>query len=133
MTELEKLKTVADLIRDISHGKLEVRPSIGNNVFIHASDDAYIGMEMVMKSNYSKKCVDITFQSFVRRMGTPMTGKNLGLLQEEVQQAHALLLALEIPKFHPTMEDLSAFHDYLQVQQMQSQEAAEQTMQGMST
>lgn len=40
MTELEKLKTVADLIRDISRGKLEIRPSIGNNVFIHASDDA---------------------------------------------------------------------------------------------
>ena len=61
MTELEKLKTVADLIRDISRGKLEIRPSIGNNVFIHASDDAYIGMEMVMKSNYTKKYVDITF------------------------------------------------------------------------
>lgn len=132
MTELEKLKTVAELIRDISHGKLAIRPSTGNNVFIHASDDAYIGMEMVMKNNYPKKCVDITFQSFVRRMGTPMSGKDLGQLQEEVQQAHALLLALEIPKFHPTVEDLSAFRDYLQVQQMQSQEAAEQTMQGMS-
>ena len=37
MTELEKLITVADLIREISHEKLEVRPSVGNNVFIHAS------------------------------------------------------------------------------------------------
>ena len=132
MTELEKLKTVADLIRDISRGKLEIRPSIGKNVFIHASDDAYIGMEMVMKSNYSKKCVDITFQSFVRRMGTPMTGNDMEQLLEEVQQAHALVLALEIPKFQPTVEDLSAFHDYLQEQQLQSQESAEQTMQGMS-
>ena len=130
MTELEKLKTVADLIRDISHGKLEIRPSIGNNVFIHASDDAYIGMDMVMKNNYSKACVDITFQGFVRRMGTPMSGKELGKLQEEVQQAHALLLALEIPQFHPTLEDLAAFHDYLQEQQMQKD--AEQTMQEMS-
>ena len=132
MTELEKLKTVAGLIRDISHGKLEIRPSIGNNVFIHSSDDAYISMDMVMKSIYEGRCVDITFRGFVRRMGTPMSGKDLGLLQEEVQQAHALLLALEIPKFHPTMEDLSVFHDYLQEQQMQSQKAAEQTMQGMS-
>ena len=132
MIELEKLKTVADLIRDISHGKLEIRPSIGNNVFIHASDDAYIGMEMVMKSNYSKKCVDITFRGFVRRMGTPMSGKDMEQLLEEVQQAHALVLALEIPKFHPTLKDLSAFHDYLQEQQMQSQKTEEQTMQGMS-
>lgn len=132
MTELEKLKTVADLIRDISHGKLEIRPSIGNNVFIHASDDAYIGMEMVMKNNYPKKCVDITFQGFVRRMGTPMSGNDMEQLLEEVQQAHALVLALEIPKFQPTVEDLSAFHDYLQEQQLQSQESAEQTMQGMS-
>ena len=122
MTELEKLKTVADLIRDISHGKLEIRPSIGNNVFIHASDDTYIGMEMVMKSSYSKKCVDITFQSFVRRMGTPMSGNDMEQLLEEVQQAHALVLALEIPNFQPTVEDLSAFHDYLQEQQMQSEE-----------
>ncbi len=132
MTELEKLKTVADLIRDISHGKLEVRPSIGNNVFIHASDDAYIGMEMVMKSNYPKKCVDITFQGFVKRMGTPMSGNDMEQLLEEVQQAHPLVLALEIPKFQPTVEDLSAFHDYLQEQQLQSQESAEQTMQEMS-
>ena len=131
MTELEKLKTVAELIRDISHGKLEIRPSIGNNVFIYASEDAYIGMDMVMKSNYSKKCVDITFQSFVRRMGTPMSGNDLGKLQEEVQQAHALLLALEIPQFHPTMEDLTTFHDYLQEQQMR-QGAGEQTMQELS-
>ena len=122
MTELEKLKTVADLIRDISRGKLEIRPSIGNNVFIHASDDAYIGMEMVMKSNYLKKCVDITFQGFVRRMGTPMSGNDMEQLLEEVQQAHALVLALEIPKFQPTVEDLSAFHDYLQEQQTQSEE-----------
>ena len=132
MTELEKLKTVADLIRDISHGKLELRPSIGNNVFIHASDDAYIGMEMVMKNNYPKKCVDITFRGFVRRMGTPMSGKDMEQLLEEVQQAHALVLALEIPQFHPTLEDLSAFHDYLQEQQMQSQKAEEQTMQDIS-
>ena len=132
MTELEKLKTVADLIRDISHGKLELRPSIGNNVFIHASDDAYIGMEMVMKKNYPKKCVDITFRGFVRRMGTPISGKDMEHLLEEVQQAHALVLALEIPQFHPTLEDLSAFHDYLQEQQMQSQEAEEQTMQDIS-
>ena len=132
MTELEKLKTVADLIQDISHGKLEIRPSIGNNVFIHASDNAYIGMEMVMKSNYSKKYVDITFQGFVRRMGTPMSGKDMEQLLEEVQQAHALVLALEIPQFHPTLEDLSAFHDYLQEQQMQSQKAEEQTMQDIS-
>lgn len=132
MTELEKLKTVADLIRDISRGKLEIRPSIGNNVFIHASDDAYIGMEMVIKNNYPKKCVDITFRGFVRRMGTPMSGNDMEQLLEEVQQAHALVLALEIPNFQPTVEDLSAFHDYLQEQQLQSQESAEQTMQGMS-
>lgn len=132
MTELEKLKTVADLIRDISHGKLEVRPSIGKNVFIHASDDAYIGMEMVMKNNYPKKCVDITFRGFVRRMGTPMSGKDMEQLLEEVQQAHALVLALEIPKFNPTMEDLSAFHDYLQEQQMRSQGQVEQAMQELS-
>ena len=132
MTELEKLKTVADLIRDISHGKLEIRPSKGNNVFIHASDDAYIGMEMVMKNNYPKKYVDITFQGFVRRIGTPMSGKEMEQLLEEVQQAHALVLALEIPQFHPTLEELSAFYNYLQEQQMQSQETEEQTMQGMS-
>lgn len=122
MTELEKLKTVADLIRDISRGKLEIRPSIGNNVFIHASDDAYIGMEMVMKSDYSKKRVDITFQGFVRRMGSPMTGNDMEQLQTEVQQVHTLLLALEIPQFHPTLEDLSAFRDFLQEQQTQSEE-----------
>lgn len=113
MTELEKLKNAAGLIRDISQGKLEVRPSIGNNVFVHASDDSYIGLEMVMRSNFPKKCVDITFRSFVRRMGTPMTAKDLGQLQTEVGQTHALLQALEMGNYQPTHEDLMAFHDQL--------------------
>lgn len=65
-------------------------------------------------------------------MGTPMSGKDMEQLLEEVQQAHALVLALEIPKFHPTMEDLSAFHDYLQEQQMRSQGQVEQAMQELS-
>lgn len=55
-------------------------------------------------------------------MGTPMSGKGMEQLLEEVQQAHALVLALEIPNFQPTVEDLSAFHDYLQEQQTQSEE-----------
>ena len=51
-----------------------------------------------------------------------MSGNDMEQLLEEVQQAHALVLALEIPNFQPTVEDLSAFHDYLQEQQMQSEE-----------
>jgi hypothetical protein len=59
-----------------------------------------------------------------------MNAKDLSLLQEEVQQAHALVLALEIPQFHPTHEDLAAFHEYLlQIQSME--EAERQLVQGM--
>ena len=132
MTELEKLITVADLIREISHEKLEVRPSVGNNVFIHARDDAYVAMEMLLKSNYAKGYFDVTFRGFVRRMGTPMTAADMGQLQAEVQQAHALLLALEIPKFHPTNEDLISFHAYLTEQQAQLREQDYPSLQEMS-
>ena len=51
-----------------------------------------------------------------------MSGNDMEQLQAEVQQVHALLLALEISQFHPTLEDLSAFHAYLREQQTQSEE-----------
>ena len=121
MTELEKLKNTASVIYDLTEGRIQMRPSGMGHICIHASDDAYINLNMEFKSNLEQECYDITFSSFVRRMGSTMNSKDLGALYKEVHQAHALLTALELTKLQPTLSDLQAFHDHLmQQEQVQS-------------
>ncbi len=113
MTELEKLKTASEMIRDMTEGRLQVATSIGNNIYVKAKDDAYIGLNLMTRGNVQQKCYEITFDASVRRMGTPMTAKDLGKLATEVQQAQALLTALEMYTFRPTQTDMVQFHDHL--------------------
>lgn len=113
MTELEKLKTASELIRDMTDGRLQIATSIGNHIFVRPSDDAYIGLNMMIHGNFHLKCYEITFDANVRRMGTPMTATDLGKLSTEVQQAQALLTALEMYRFQPTQKDMEQFHDHL--------------------
>ena len=42
-----------------------------------------------------------------------MTAADLGKLATEVQQAQALLTALEMQHFQPTQKDMEYFHEYL--------------------
>ena len=113
MTELEKLKTASELIRDMTDGRLQIATSIGNHIFVRSSDDAYIGLNMMIHGNFHLKCYEITFDANVRRMGIPMTATDLGKLATEVQQAQALLTALEMYRFQPTQKDMEQFHDHL--------------------
>ena len=113
MTELEKLKTASELIRDMTDGRLQIATSIGNHIFVRSSNNAYIGLNMMIHGNFHLKCYEITFDANVRRMGTPMTATDLGKLEQEVQQAQALLTALEMYRFQPTQKDMEQFHDHL--------------------
>ena len=113
MTELEKLKNTAAVIHDLTEGRIQMRPSGLGHICIHAAEDAYINLNMELKSNLEQKCYDISFSSFVRRMGSTMNSKELGMLYREVHQAQALLTALELTKLQPTLADLQAFHDHL--------------------
>ena len=126
MTELEKLKKTAQVIQDMTEGRIQIRPSSLGNVCVHTADNAYISLNMELKSNLEQKCYDISFSCFVRRMGSSMNAKELSALYREVHQARALLTALELTKLQPTLEDLQAFHDHLQ-----QQEQAQQMMQSM--
>lgn len=119
MTELEKLKTASALIRDMTDGRLQVATSIGNNIFVRPRDDAYIGLNLMIRGNVQQKCYEITFDASVRRMGTPMTSTDLGKLATEVQQAQSLLTALEMYTFRPTQTDMVQFHNHL-LEQLQS-------------
>ena len=119
MTELEKLKTASELIRNMTDGRLQVATSIGNNIFVRPRDDAYIGLNLMIRGNVQQKCYEITFDASVRRMGTPMTAADLGKLATEVQQAQALLTALEMYTFRPTQTDMVQFHNHL-LEQRQS-------------
>ena len=126
MTELEKLKKTAQVIQDLTEGRIQIRPSGISHICVHAADNSYINLNMEMKSNLEQKCYDISFSCFVRRMGDSMNAKDLGALYREVHQAQALLTALELTKLQPTLSDLQAFHDYLR-----QQEQTQQMMQSM--
>lgn len=126
MTELEKLKKTAQMIQELTEGRIQIRPSSLGTICVHTADNAYINLNMEMKSNLEQKCYDISFSCFVRRMGSSMSAKELGTLYREVHQAQALLTALELTKLQPTLSDLQAFHDYLQ-----QQEQTQQMMQSM--
>ena len=119
MTELEKLKIASELIRDMTDGRLQIAASIGNHIYVRPKDDAYIGLDMMIRGNVRQKCYEITFDANVRRMGTPMTSKDLGKLTTEVQQVQSLLTALEMYSFRPTQTDMVEFCDHL-LEQRQS-------------
>ncbi len=132
MTELEKLKTASELIRDMTDGRLQIATSIGNHIFVRPRDDAYIGLNMMIHSNFHRKCYEVTFDANVRRMGTPMSAADLGKLATEVQQAQALLTGLEMYQFQPTQKDMERFHDHL-MEQLHGPSQQEQTQTGMDT
>ena len=72
MTELEKMKKADALIRDMTEGRMQVATSIGNHIFVRPRDDAYIGLNVMIRGNIHRNCYEISFEASVRRMGTPM-------------------------------------------------------------
>ena len=121
MTELEKLKTASELIRDMTDGRLQIATSIGNHIFVRPRDDSYIGLNMLIRGNYPKNSYEITFDANVRRMGIPMTAADLGKLA-----------GLEMYQFHPTQTDMEQFYKHLQ-EQVYGHSQAEQVQTGMDT
>lgn len=121
MTELEKLKKTAQVIQDLTEGRIQIRPSSVGHFCVHTTDNTYINLNMELKRNLEQKCYDISFSCFIRRMGSSMSAKDLSALYREIHQSHALLTALELTKLHPTLDDLQAFHDHL-LQQEQTQQ-----------
>ena len=127
MTGLEKLTSAAGLIQQITHGRLEMRPSVVGHVYIHPADDAYISMEMTGRYDAIQNQKGITFQAHVRRMGSPMDATALQVLQREVHEAFVLLKEFERMDFRPTQEDMMALREHLAQHQEQEQSAPQQT------
>lgn len=119
LTELEKLQRAAQLIEEMSQGRLQVCPSVVGQVYIRPQDDSNLGMDMRIDSVPGQPRYRITFAAQLRRMGTDMDSDGLHALLSEVGQTYALMAALEVRSYTPTMEDLTAFRDGLAAQQEQ--------------
>lgn len=119
LAELEKLQQAAQLIEEMSQGRLQVRPSVAGQVYIRPQDDSNLGMEMRINSIPGQSRYRITFAAQLRRMGTDMDADDLRALLSEVGQTHALMAALEARNYTPTLEDLTAFRDGLAARQEQ--------------
>ena len=119
ITELEKLQQAAQLIEEMSQGRLQIRPSVAGLVYIRPQDDSNLGMDMRIDSIPGQPRSRITFAAQLRRMGTDMNADGLRVLLSEVGQTYALLAALESRSYTPMLEDLTAFRDGLAAQQEQ--------------
>lgn len=117
LSELDKLKNAATMINALTHGRLEVRPSMLGGVYIHPEDSAYIGIELDARPQMALERYEITFRAQVRRMGVNMDLTGLRALMREAREAYALLSALELREYHPSPEDMKEFRDYLDRQQ----------------
>lgn len=117
LTELEKLQRAAQLIEEMSQGRLQVCPSVVGQVYIRPQDDSNLGMEMRIDSIPGQPRYRITFAAQLRRMGTDMGADGLRALLSEVGQTYGLLAALEVRSYTPTLEDLAAFRNGLTAQQ----------------
>lgn len=95
LTELEKLQRAAQLIEEMSQGRLLVCRSAVGQVYIRARDDSSLGMDMRIDSIPGQPRYQITFSAQIRRMGADMDADRLRTLLSEVGQTYALMAALE--------------------------------------
>lgn len=101
ITELEKLQQAAQLIEEMSQGRLQIRPSVAGLVYIRPQDVSNLGMDMRIDSIPGQPRYRITFAAQLRRMGTDMDADGLRVLLSEVGQLYALLAALEARSYTP--------------------------------
>ena len=119
LTELEKLQQAAQLIEEMSQGRLQVCPSAVGQVYIRVQDGSNLGMDMRIDSIPGQPHYRITFTAQLRRMGADMDANGLRELLSEVGQTYALMAALEARSYIPTREDLTAFREELAARQEQ--------------
>ena len=108
LSELEKLQQAAQLIEEMSQGRLQVCPSVVGQVYIRPQHDSNLGMDMRIDSIPGQPHYRITFTVQLRRMGTDMVADDLRALLSEVGQTYALMAALEARRYTPTGEDLDS-------------------------
>lgn len=91
LSELEKLQQAAQLIEEMSQGRLQVCPSVVGQVYIRPQHDSNLGMDMRIDSIPGQPHYRITFTVQLRRMGTDMVADDLRALLSEVGQTYALI------------------------------------------
>lgn len=99
LSELEKLQQAAQLIEEMSQGRLQVCPSVVGQVYIRPQHDSNLGMDMRIDSIPGQPHYRITFTVQLRRMGTDMVADDLRALLSEVGQTYALMAALEARRY----------------------------------
>lgn len=119
MNEVEKLQNAAALIEEITQGRQTLKTGIGGGCIAN-SDDANLGMQMRVRSGADYDHYRITFDAFVRQMGVTMDSGAVSALAEEAGQIHALLSALELQEFQPSLSQFQQFLAGVEQQEEQS-------------
>lgn len=119
MNEVEKLQNAAALIEEITQGRQTLKTGIGGG-YIANSDDANFGMQMRVRSGADYEHYHITFDAFVRQMGVTMDSSSVKALVEEASQMEALLTALEMQEFQPSLMQFQQFLAGVEQQEQQN-------------
>lgn len=115
-TELEKLKNAAALIETMTQGRQTMKSCIGG-AYISASDDSNFEILMDISTDDSPDDYRITFSSCAKMPDTEMDSNRLRELMTETNQIYALLLALEMQEFRPSIPEFQEFCEELKQQE----------------
>lgn len=126
MNEVEKLQNAATMIEVITQGRQILRTGNGGG-YIANSDDANFGMQMRVRTGKDYDHYKITFDAFVRQMGVTMDHSSVRALMEEAGQIHALLTALEMQEFQPSLMQFQQFLTGVELQEQQNSLTVRQT------
>ena len=108
MTELEKLENAASLIEEMPQGRQTFRSSIGG-AYISADDTANFKLFMDVDPGDSPDRCRITFRINPKTTGSGLDCARLRDLLTEANQLYALLLALEMQDFQPSLTEFQQF------------------------
>jgi hypothetical protein len=113
VTELEKLKSAASIVEEMTQGKQTFHGGIGG-AYISADDSANFKLLMDTDNGDSPDHCRITFRAYPK---TTDAGLDCGRLRDfltEANQLYALLLTVEMQEYLPTYEEYSQFTAYVQ-------------------
>ncbi len=119
MTEIQKLQNAAALIEEMTEGRQTLRTGIGGG-YIANTDNANFGMQMRVRSGVDYEHYRITFDAFVRQMGVTMDSGSVKDLVKEAGPIEALLTALEMQEFQPSLMQFQQFLAGVEQQEQQS-------------
>lgn len=123
MNGIEQMRWAKNLISEKTNGLQElVVGNMHDELYIHTSDKATIGLYLSVLSNRKTGLYDCLFKAYTRTCGGYNTAKKMQVIADEYQNITDILGQLETAKISLTEDELNTF-----VSEMKSAEEQQTT------